>query len=297
MKKQIILGTILILLIPFMLSAVVVGLNDDVHFDYDGEANDFHIEGIVHSSGGIVPQVLNILVFGDPGSGNWEVSGYQLQRIGFEDWKFTLDFKTDGYIKYCQWIHFGIKFDVKTKNIIADLIGWWTLDGKPVMKLKRSLEGGEITDQYQQVAVTGFEVAGDGSDKFFRVMNDTNLEVDVNDLQLAVSAVEIPLEDMNVYGLGRPGETSPKYKGIKWIDISEYLPGTLKPQTSVKVNLKEVGIVLDKGMFLLMRGEQLMAGTELAKINAAKRAEKKAGKSTEMTEKSDWGWFWEQHGE
>ncbi len=288
MKKQLILGTLLILIIPFMLSAVVVGLNDDVHYDYDGVANDFHIEGIVHSSGGIVPKVVKTVVFGDDDTGNWKVAGYKLKRIGDEDWEFTLDFVTDGYIKYCQWIHFGVHFDVEAKNIIADLVGWWTLDGKPLTT---------DTGQSQQVAVTGFEVAGEGTDKFFRIMNDTNLEINVNDLQLTVSTEEVPLEAMNVLGLGRPGETSPKYEKLNWIDVSQYLPETMKPKTSIQINLKEVGIVLKKGTYLLMRGEQLMAGTKLAKLNASKRVSRKNGEPLKETEKSDWGWFWEQHGE
>jgi hypothetical protein len=270
--KQLLVGAIAVLLLPVMLCAIVVGLNDDVHFDYFAVANDFHIEGNVHSSGGIPPKVLNILVFGDPGTGNWGVSGYSLIRVGLEDWFFKLDFKTDGFIKYCQWIHFGIKFDVDGKNIITDLIGYWTLNGEPLKK--------SGVDDYMQVAVTGFEVANDVNGKFFKMMNDTNMAIDISDVELAISSKEVPLDEMDIDGLGRPGELSPINPLLKWIKISQLLPGTLKPGETVKIYLKEIGLSIKAGAFLLIRGEQLQPGS------------KEAARAT-----TDWGWFWEQHGE
>jgi hypothetical protein len=273
MKKQFFMLLMVMLMVPAMLSAIVVGLNDDVHFNYNGEANDFHIEGIIHSAGGVTPLVTSIMVFGDPGTGNWQVSGYSLVNIGPEDWYFKLDFKTDGFITYCQWIHFGIKFDVKAKNIIARLKGWWTLDGNPIFK---------SADQYQQVAVTGFEVAEDEGGKFFKIMNDTDIPVEVKQAELVVTNYEVPLIDMYTTGLGRPGEISPKYPQLTWKDINQYLPSVFEPGQHFKIYLSQVGIYLQPGQFLQVRGEQVELGE----------------KNTKNKNKSpDWGWFWEQHGE
>ncbi len=267
-------GALILLLIPVMCNAVIVGLNDDVHFDYSGQANDFHIEGNVHSSGGITPTVASILVFGDPGTGNWTVSGYRLIQVGPEDWHFILDFRTDGYIVYCQWIHFGIKFNVNAKNIIANLKGWWTLNGQPLYQLLLSTE-------YQQVAVTGFEVDTENGEQFLRIMNNTNLSIEMDSLELAVSSHEISLQDMFTTGLGRPGEVSPKFPTLVWKNATQLIPTVLDPGNEARFNLRTLGIQLQTGQFLLMRGGQAMKGS----------------KSTRITTGTDWGWFWEQHGQ
>ncbi len=271
--RNFLLGALVMLLIPIMCSAVIVGLNDDVHFDYNGRANDFHIEGNVHSSGGITPTVASILVFGTPGTGTWTVAGYKLTKVGPEDWKFVLDFKTNGYIVYCQWIHFGIKFNVNAKNIIANLRGWWTLNGQPLM-LSRA------ASSYQEVAVTGFEVATEAGEQFLRIMNNTNLSIEMESLELAVSSHEVGLDKMFTTGLGRPGEPSPQFPSLVWINATQFIPSLLEPGLDAKFLLKQVGITLQPGQFLLMRGGQAMKGS----------------KTTKATRGTDWGWFWEQHG-
>jgi len=291
MKKLVLLGVTFLLLIPFMSQALVVGLNDDVHFDYrDMQADDFHIEGTIYSAGGIAPKVTDILVFGDPGTGTWQVDSYCLMPIGPDQWKFTAHFSTNGIIVYCQWIHFGIKFDVDAFNVIADLQGWWTLGGAPLMDqgTVQSIEE-ENTDMYKQVAITGFDVFGSGMDKKLKITNSTNLPITIEQLELAISNDEVPLIDMFSTGLGRPGEPSPMFPILLW-DKAPGFPTTLQPQAEIVIPLANMGITMIPGQFLQIRGEQYMEGSKaLALIN------KKNSKI--RTNPPDWGWFWEQHGE
>jgi len=243
---------------------IVVGFNDDVHFDYEGVmANDFHVEGIVHSAGGSPPIVGDILVFGDPGTGNWTVSGYHLVQINPEEWRFTADFVTDGFISFCQWIHFGIFFYVDGRNIIADFHGWWTLDGQPVGS------GG--------VPVTGFWADDLGQIRpgaqTLRIMNDSGLSLTLPGIEMAVYSIEVPLEDLFITGLGRLGQPSPLYPELEWVAAPGF-PRVMETNSFFDVALEQIGIFIPPGGFLLIRGQQLMAGAA----------------------SGDWGWFWEQHG-
>lgn len=252
---------------------VVVGLNDDVHFDFPGLiANDFHVEGLIHSAGGIAPVVNNVIVFGDGTTGNWTVAGYTLTQIGPEDWWFTIDFVTDGSITYCQWLHFGIEFYVEMLNVIADLHGWWTLNGVPI--------NGPMRADQSDVAVTGFWADDLGTIRpglqTLRITNDTtNIPIVIPQYEVAISYTRVPLEDMFTNGLGRPGEPSPMYPDLEWITIDAIPP--LPPESFFDVYLEDYGVIIPPGGFLLMRGQQLWDG-----------APTRGG--------GDWGWFWEQHG-
>ncbi|HLP47673.1 MAG TPA: hypothetical protein VK186_23995 [Candidatus Deferrimicrobium sp.] len=279
MKRLFLLGVMILMLFPLMSNALVVGLNDDVHFDYRNMmANDFHIEGVIYSVGPITPTVTNILIFGDPGTGNWVVSQYCLIPDGPGRWKFYADFKTDGYINFCQWIHFGIMFNVQAKNIIADLIGWWTLDG---MALQAE------TNQFKQVSITGFDVYGTGPEKMYKITNNTNIPIVVEAVELAVSNQAVPLENMFTTGLGRVNEPSPMYPNLVWKDVPG-LPIMLQPGTFFEVRLIDMGIMMLPGQFLQIKGEQYMEGTKIVMD----------GKEISLTQTTpDWGWFWEQHGE
>lgn len=290
MKKFFLSAAIMLLIAPLMVSGIVVGLNDDVHFDYDGVvANDFHIEGDVHSSGGIWPKVTDIHVFGDPGTGTWVVDGYCLTQVGPEDWFFTCDFSTNGYIQYCQWIHFGIMFDVEGKNIITNLVGWWTLDGIPLMS-----EGGleEATTGLKQVAITGFDVYGETPEtKMVKIMNHTNLSIEMPIYEVAVSNEKMKLTDMFTDGAGNPGEPSPKFPELVWVKIPT-VPTLLQPDQEFAFRLADYGIFLMPGQFLLMRGEQFELGSK-----AVLQGLKSNGRDASVQTTFPWGFFWEQHGE
>lgn len=284
LKLITIVGIIFMAGIAFALQPIVVGLNDDIHFDYQGyRANDFHIEGIVYSAGGIEPNINEIIIFGDPGTGNWSKSGWTLTPVpGSPDqWRFTMDFVTDGFITFCQWIHFGIEFNVEAKNIIARLVGWWTLDGEPM----------QVGDS-AQVAVTGFEVTKDptGAPQFrLRISNDSSLPVQVSQMEWVIfedanlQTVEpdpVPLEDMSKKegGVGRPGEDSLKYPHLIWLPV-QTIPDRveIRPGSFFDVFFD---VQIPPGNFLMLRGRQVPAIFMESK-----------------TVQEDWGWFWEQHQE
>jgi len=288
-KKLFLSAAIMLLIAPLMVSGIVVGLNDDIHFNYDGVvANDFHIEGNVHSSGGIWPKITDIHVIGDPGSGIWVVDGYCLTQVGPDDWFFTCDFSTNGYIQFCQWIHFGIMFNVEGKNIITNLVGWWTLDGIPLMS-ESSLED---VAGLKQVAITGFDVYGETPEtKKVKIMNHTNMPVEMPEYEVAISLEPIPLEDMFTYDLGNPGEPSPKYPQLVWVKIPT-VPSILYPDQEFEFRLADYGILLQPGQYLLMRGEQFEVGSKVMLQGL-----KANGNDASVQTNFPWGFFWEQHGE
>lgn len=263
----------------FALQPVVVGLNDDIHFDYEGyKANDFHIEGVVYSSGGVVPVVNHIIIFGDPGTGNWTISNQSLVQVAPDQWKFTLDFVTDGYITFCQWIHFGIEFNVEARNIIADLRGWWTLNGKPV-----------LIGEPAQVPVTGFDITSEDGATRLIISNHTSLPVELSQMQWTISPDVIPLRAMAKENhvnpedgyLGRPGDQgSDQYQQFEWNQIPGLEQGGVLPPGPDSFFDVFFDFKIPEGHVLLLRGRQVLAGTPLSEDVAP-----------------DWGFFWHQHQE
>lgn len=244
------------------LQPIIVGLNEDVHFDYGGMvANDFHIEGVIKSKGPLPPQIGSIIIFGDPNTGNWSATNYSLTYIGNDTWWFQVDFITDGTIQYCQWIHFGVQFWVYAYNLIIDLKGWWTFNGQPIA----------------QAPVSGFWMDDLGEirpdEQTLRLTNDTNLTLEILSLELAKNTEPIPLEHLTVEGLGRTGERSPLYPYLEWIAV-DGLPKILEPASFFDIFVEDLPLQVMPGEFLLIRGQQ-------------HDVREPAG---------DWGWFYEIHG-
>lgn len=247
-------------------TGILIAVNDDIHFDYQGKiANDFHVQGTIHSGGGLVPSFGNIIVFGDGTTGNWTTVNYTLTPIGGDEWMFSVDFVSDGYISYCQWLHFGIEIYVGWYNIIADLQGYWTLDGVPINRA--------------HVPITGFWV--DELDDLrpglqtLRIMNDSNMTVEMTSLELAIIADQVPVEDLFYDTLGRPFNPSPLYPELSWVPITTGFPRVMAPDSFFDVFLEQYGVTIPPGQFLLMRGQQLMTG---------------------LKQPGDWGFFWHEHG-
>ncbi|MCP4545103.1 MAG: hypothetical protein GY835_01400 [bacterium] len=279
-----------LLMQPLTADAIIVGTNPDVHFDFQGQcANDFHIEGMIHSAEGSPPTVEEIFVAGDPVSGNWTVSGYSLVQQSPEDWWFTADFVTNGQICYCQWIHFGILFDVNCYNVIIDLHGWWTQDGDPINAKKKDLGAG-IYDS--DVVVTGFHVDDIGrirpGQQTLRIHNNTDIDIDVSILELAVGRERVPLNQMNEDYLGQAGTgQSPHYSGLVWHAASIPSPH-LAPGEYFDIHLEDLEIHLVPGDFFHIRGKQdgdASAPAGIPQTPPLKRNEKQ----------DPWSFFWEQH--
>jgi hypothetical protein len=283
-----------VILLPINASAIVVGTNADVHFDFEGAiANDFHVEGLIHSVEGEPPSVVEVFVFGD-GSGIWKVTGYCLYQpdpIGApDDWWFTADFKTDGFIKFCDMIHFGLMFDVTCYNVMVDLHGWWTLDGQRLFPPKASASGGVFDSD---VAVTGFHVDDIGrireGKQTLRITNDTDIMIEVPIIEVAIGHEVAPLQDMNEEHIGGAG-TGPspdsRYANLEWIHVPISNP-VLEPGAYFDVPLESIGIHIGSAEIFHIRG--ITMGDASAPNGVLRVPEKEAqGKST-------WTFFWDQH--
>ena len=130
---------------------ILVGTNIDVHMDIPGAvANDFHIEGRIESG----------LPFG-----NWGNPPVLVQHIDglfpnfiiqivpdlskpTQNWYIVKAHWSGMDIEYCKVIHLGLLFRVTCHNIIIDLKGWWTYNGK---RLEDGFNGGFVP-------IIGFDV-------------------------------------------------------------------------------------------------------------------------------------------
>jgi hypothetical protein len=290
------LALVALMLLPLNADAIKVGTNPDVHFDFKDEcANDFHIEGLIHSAMGTPPKVLDIFVKGDPGTGYWKVSGYKVYQPdpwgAPDDWWFEADFITDEKICFCQSIHFGIVFDVNCYNIIIDLRGHWTLDGVPLHPPK-AIKGADNVFE-SDVAVTGFHVDDVGRIRpglqSLLIVNNTNVVIEIPALELALTDEWVPLEKMNADYLGGAGGLEPTekaYADLKWIPVP-MSKSVLEPGGEELIALDKLGIRIDPGKYLQIRG--INNGDASAPEGVLMVSEKmKEGKAT-------WNFFWEQH--
>ncbi len=295
MRKLLLLATLLVVFTSFAMSVpLVVTMNEDVHFDYPGmKANDFHIEGIVKSGNDYEPRITNIVIFGS--GGIWKCVHYEFTRIDFwgDEWQFKMDFVLEPgmFITECADLHFGVDFLVDGHNIVFDLVGWWTWDGGPPIPIDGGAALGTLQEypggEYLQAAVTGFEVEGD----MLRVFNNTELSIELRDYEVAISNEPIPLEDMFVTGLGRPGEPSPEYPWLVWEDALME-PTVLGPGQQFEVALSSLGIFLQPGQFLVMRGDAPTLGTKDPIVLITGKDNVKTTQATQ-----DWQWIWHQHGQ
>jgi len=273
------------LLLPQSANAIIVAVNADVHYDFmDGScANDFHVEGLIHSAAGTIPKVDDIFVFGS--SSFWKVKGYSLTQpdpFGMpDDWLFTADFVTDGLICYCDMLHFGISFDVTCYNIIIDLHGHWTFGGKRLFPAKEVPVGSDVFPS--EVAVTGFHVDDIGRIRpgmqTLRIHNNTNLPIEVPLLEVAMNKEYVPLAEMNAQHLGAPGSgpsPDPSFSEMVWLPVP-IQKSQLEPGQFFEIHLEDLGIHMETGDFMQIRGIQEGDGTM-----------GKQGKSV-------WTFFWEQH--
>ncbi len=253
-----------ILLLPTQGFAIIVSCNEDVHFDYSGKmANDYHVEGTILSDpSGPAPVINEVIIYGDPNTGNWLVAGMSLTLVSGAVYHFSLDFVTDGTVQFCDWIHFGVEFSVTRYNQISALQGIWTLNGNPI--------------DTPYAPVTGFIADDLGTLRpglqTLRILNDSMLDINLKSLELAVVSAQIPLSKMNDSDLGTPGNPSPSYPGISWNPIPGP-PVVVSSGSFFEVHLEDIPLVILPGQFLLVRGQQLMNGAP----------------------DGAWGWFYDQH--
>ncbi len=146
--------------------AVEAGITLDVHQDIYDQAlwpNDFHVEGLICSHGGVAPILLNHI------DGPFPFFTYTVEKIPGEEcwyWFEATWWAPQGqYIPYCTVIHLGLLFDVEASNVIIDLVGWWTRDGMPVGDLIGNLNNSGYTP------LIGFNVQDTGSPQTITIGN------------------------------------------------------------------------------------------------------------------------------
>jgi hypothetical protein len=150
--------------------AIIAGVNVDIHMDKAGvTANDFHIEGrlksgVANANWNSPPKLVGNIndlfpnfvyaITPDPTSPD------QNEYLFKADWSgFTY--------QYCQLLHLGLFFDLECHNLVIDLVGWWTSNGRPI----GGLNGGAV-------AIPGFIVDDQpetGGSQIFRILNDSQL--------------------------------------------------------------------------------------------------------------------------
>lgn len=244
---------------------LVAGFNVDIHMDIpDVEANDFHVEGRIES--------------GDP-AGGWSQPPVLVDHIDgwFPNFNITIepdltDPSQNWYIikadwsgaryKYCDILHLGLFFDVVCHNIIIDLVGWWTIDGKPVPQGPQN-DGG--------VPIPGFKVqdmpTGDSpsSGQSFELRNDSQLYgrgngIPLEIVQMDLAAVESQEELEGLLGTEphRELNVNGRQSKLPWIPVISpgQLPVPLAPNGSFSVQLEEFNIRIPPGGFLI--GRQLI---------------------------------------
>ncbi len=151
--------------------AIIAGFNADIHMDLEGvEANDFHIEGRIKSGpwmdGWSGPPVLVMHI-----DDRFPLFVHNIvpdpSVPGENTYKFTADWSFppgtgEGY-KYCEILHLGLFFDVECHNLVIDLVGWWTVDGKPI----GGKNGGAVL-------IPGFDVQDQQIPQLLQIRNDSH---------------------------------------------------------------------------------------------------------------------------
>jgi len=129
---------------------IVAGINIDIHQDIQRtDVNDFHIEGRIESGSPV----------GVPGGGGWSKPPVLVNHIDdiFPNFRITIDkdltdpaenwyiikadWWTDTPIPYCTILHLGLEFEATCHNVIIDIVGWWTSNGR---KIPDSTNGGHV---------------------------------------------------------------------------------------------------------------------------------------------------------
>jgi hypothetical protein len=275
MRKLKLFLALTLLVVPMIVGAqVIVGMNVDVIVQDPSQApaNDFHVTGTVQSAGAVIPMVDQVWVFAPPAPPNsmnsaWLVTGYTVVQdpVNPDLFHFTVDYAVDqmatpgAVLNPGDLLHFGIIMRVNTCNVMVNVNGYFTFNGAR-MGLPVPLTGFVVIDPAQPV-----------EEGMVQIHNNSEVPVEVTTLELCVLSEPVPLEDMFSTGLGDPGTgPSPGYPAADWEDVPHFMMPPLQPGEFFEIPLASVGINLQPGQFLLMRGYQKEEGIATnSKIPAA----------------------------
>ena len=230
-------------------SAMIVGINPNIHNGTDQDAYDFHLEGVIKST--TTPVQVSDFVFpvSDIAGFNWAYDGGTITYLGDDLWHYSGGWSGTSPVAPCEWIHIGKYFDVTCRNTFVGLRGWWTnRDGNkinPDAGTPGTVPGTWVSD----VALVGFEVddgfnAGGGRPQTLTLENATTEAIMLMDFQGAISPELIPLEHLM--------EGDPLLERLEWDMVFEEL--NLMPGERATFNLNQITITIPPGGFLVMRG-------------------------------------------
>ncbi len=208
--------------------AILAGINPDVHMDIlDAVANDFHIEGRIKSGwpgqGWAQPPVL--VHHEDGGFPDFSyVIAPDYSSPGQNEYFFRAHWKGEEF-QYCEWLHLGLVFDLVCHNLVIDLQGYWTLDGK---RIEAGMNGGTIL-------LPGFEVndivlpdgqGSGGPQQKIRIQNDSPIEATqgINGQIVQMDLLKFTPEDVEVrygskIGLFKELRSNGQQEDFEWIPV------------------------------------------------------------------------------
>jgi hypothetical protein len=233
---------VLFILIPVSLAAtpVVVAATWDIEYPRREEADGINLTGIIQSKDNQIPKLEDSL--GNDSEGNtWALVEFNLtqDKKNPVNWKFVAEYKAKKIVNIPDRVRIGLSVIVMDCNII--LI-------EDVIWMKRRPIPEPDPDPF-----LSFDIHRVYGNLLTTIIN-ANEKVDmmVDNLEFAVSNVQIPLFEMGNTQLGMGVYKASRFdEKLKWVPYKRTL--YLAPGESYKIYMKDLGINLEPGQFLLLR--------------------------------------------
>jgi hypothetical protein len=231
----------LLIFLPVTLAAtpVVVAATWDLEYPRGEGADGINITGIIQSEDDQIPKLKDSLAVDSAGN-SWALVEFSLTQDEKEpkDWKFVAQYQAKKIVNAPQRVRVGIDIVVINCNIIKIYDTIWT-------KIKWPIPEPDPDPWFS------FNIHRVYEDLLTTIMN-CNQEVGmmVENLEFAVSNVQIPLEEMGSTQM-ELYKTLRYEERLKWIPYKR--PIYLAPGESFKIYMEELGINLKPGQFLLLR--------------------------------------------
>lgn len=207
---------------------ILVGGNIDVHNNTGQVAHDFHVEGTIKSV--TTPELEFQIGYAD--GTPFPNFSHSITSAGGDLWNFKADWSSQD-VNPSQVGHFGLFFDVWSRNVMVNLDGWWT-----------DQNGNRIGNW----PILGFEVPTNWwdppSQQIFRLQGDAGQDtIPVEILQLDLMSIRPPTDPtglfnmLNVNDMDRignwmniPGATGQQLIGDSFFDVfTELSVGPIGP--------------------------------------------------------------------
>ena len=230
--------------------ALRVGFNPNIHNGTGQPAYDFHIEGVLFSQ--TTPVQYKDVVFDVPRGSipgfDWTYNGSTLVQDPADKymWHYSGSWSGTVPVQPCQWIHIGKKWDVHCYNVLMDLRGWWTDATGAKINPSAGTPGTPPGTWVSDVALLGFQVEDLAAPQTVTLQNATTEQAQFKNFEVAVTSVEVPLENMM--------EGDPLMDGLSWVELVGDTPMALAPGGTATFDLGVAGVQVNPATFLMMRG-------------------------------------------